>query len=143
MSPTHNQITEDTTIHGDITSASAMTIAGVIEGNVTAAGEVHVLEDALVKGDVSGPDVHVGGRVEGRVSASGKLTITRSGQVIGDIQVRALLIEEGGTLHGICKMGEQTGKHAVAASATPTPSASNGRAAPPPPPSHAPRAKAY
>ncbi len=103
---TQNYITDDTTIRGDVTTASSLSIAGVIEGDLTAGGEVVVLEDALIKGNISGPDVRVAGKVEGRVNASGKLVISSVGQVTGDIAVRALLIEDGGTLQGQCQMGE-------------------------------------
>ena len=105
MTNPQNYITEDTTIKGSITTASSLTIAGAVEGDVNAGGEITVLDDALIKGDVSGPNVKILGKVEGRVSATGRLEISSSGQVIGDISVRALHIEEGGTLEGECKMG--------------------------------------
>ncbi len=105
MSNPQNYITEDTTIKGSITTASSLTVAGAVEGDVNAGGEILVLDDALVKGDVSGPNVKIQGRVEGRVSATGRLVISATGQVVGDISVRALLIEEGGTLQGECNMG--------------------------------------
>jgi cytoskeletal protein CcmA (bactofilin family) len=100
-----NFIAEDTTIKGNITTASSLTIAGAIEGDVNAGGEVHVLADAVVRGDISGPSVVIAGKVDGRVNASGRLLITTSGHVTGDIAVRSLLIEEGGTLQGQCAMG--------------------------------------
>ena len=106
---TQNYITDDTTINGSVTTGSSLTISGVVEGNVTAGGEVVVLDDAVVKGDISGPDIRVAGKVEGRINASGKLTISPVGQVIGDIAVRALLIEDGGTLQGQCRMGSSSG----------------------------------
>lgn len=105
MASPQNFITDDTTVKGNITTAGSLTIAGAVEGNVSAAGEVVILEDAVIKGDVSGPDVRVQGKVEGRVNATGRLVITTSGTVSGDISVRALLIEEGGTLQGQCSMG--------------------------------------
>ncbi len=105
MSNPTNYITEDTTIKGSITTASSLNIAGAVEGDVNAGGEITVLDDALIKGDVSGPNVKIQGKVEGRVNATGKLVISSSGQVVGDISVRALLIEEGGTLQGECNMG--------------------------------------
>src|SRR5690606_28588241 len=97
--------TDDTTVKGNITTAGSLTIAGAVEGNVSAAGEIVILEDAVIKGDVSGPDVRIQGKVEGSVHATGRLVITSRGTVSGDINVRALLIEEGGTLQGQCSMG--------------------------------------
>ncbi len=105
MSNPQNYITEDTTIKGNITTASSLTVAGAVEGDINAGGEITVLDDALVKGDVSGPNVRIQGKVEGRVTATGRLVISTEGSVVGDISVRSLLIEEGGTLQGECKMG--------------------------------------
>lgn len=106
MTSPKNFITEDTTIKGSITTASSLTIAGAIEGDINAGGEIAVLADASIKGDVSGPNIKIDGRVEGRISASGRLVIAATGKVFGDIAVRSLLIEEGGTLDGQCHMGQ-------------------------------------
>jgi cytoskeletal protein CcmA (bactofilin family) len=95
----------DTRICGDVTSESAMTVAGAVEGNLRAAGAVEILHGAAITGDVSGDDVRVSGQVVGTVHARGKLVISSSGQVTGDIAVRSLLIEDGGTLQGQCQMG--------------------------------------
>src|SRR5687768_701195 len=100
MSTSKNFITEDTTIKGNITTASSLTVAGAIEGDVNAGGEIAVLADAVIKGDVSGPNLKIDGKVEGKITASGRLVIASSGKVYGDISVRSLLIEEGGTLEG-------------------------------------------
>lgn len=105
MTSPQNFISEDTTIKGSITTASTLTVAGAIEGDINAGGDVNVLADATVKGDISGPAVTISGRVEGRINASGRLLITAKGLVQGDISVRSLLIEEGGTLQGQCNMG--------------------------------------
>jgi cytoskeletal protein CcmA (bactofilin family) len=128
MTNPQNFITEDTTIKGSVTTASSLTIAGAIEGDVNAGGEIVLLADAVIKGDVSGPNITVHGQVEGRVNASGRLLITNTGQVHGDIAVRSLHIDEGGTLQGECHMGE------APASARAVVSEGNGRVRPPPPP---------
>lgn len=137
MAVPHNYITEDTTIKGNLTTASSLTVAGAIEGDVNAGGEVVILSEAVIRGDVSGPDISIEGQVEGRVTASGRLLIKPSGQVHGNISVRSLLIEEGGTLQGECHMGE-----AVQSAPVPAPNtAGNGRAKPPPPPIRRPDAE--
>ena len=128
-----NFITEDTTIRGSVTTASSLTVAGAVEGDINAGGEVKILEDALVKGDVSGPNIIVSGKVEGRIVASGRLVIGAAGEVRGDISVRSLLIEEGGTLEGQCSMGKgaTTGPQAT----VPPPRASDSmKSGPQPPP---------
>lgn len=132
MTNPQNYITEDTTIKGSITTASSLTIAGAIEGDVNAGGEITVLDDAFVKGDVSGPNIKILGQVEGRVNATGRLEISSSGQVVGDISVRALHIEEGGTLEGECKMGGNGTTTANTKAARPTSTAPVGTPRPAP-----------
>jgi cytoskeletal protein CcmA (bactofilin family) len=140
---TQNFIAEDTTIKGNITTASSLTVAGAVEGDINAGGDVAILPDANVRGDVSGPTVTVSGKVEGRVSASGRLVITSRGHVHGDIAVRALLIEEGGTLQGQCSMGANAAAPRASSSGiTPSPLSGNGRTGTPatltPPPARPP-----
>jgi len=136
-----NYITEDTTIKGSITTASSVTVAGVVEGDVNAGGEIAVLGEAVVKGDLSGPNVRIDGRVEGRVTASGRLVIGASGQVQGDISVRSLLIEEGGTLDGQCRMGAAA-REGIPASASATAPVENSTMRPIAPPLRPPRGTA-
>jgi cytoskeletal protein CcmA (bactofilin family) len=104
-SPAGAFLTEDTTLHGNLSSQSDVTIAGVVRGNIDARGGVTILADAEVDGDVTGGDVRVAGAVRGRVRAAGRLVISASGSVVGDVHVRALSIEVGGTLQGQCHMG--------------------------------------
>ncbi|HWB78997.1 MAG TPA: polymer-forming cytoskeletal protein [Nannocystaceae bacterium] len=130
MTSPQNYIAEDTTIKGSITTASSLTVAGAIEGDINAGGDVTILPDANVRGDVSGPTVTISGKVEGRVSASGRLLITSKGHVHGDIAVRALLIEEGGTLQGQCSMGANAATLPARSSAS---ASGNGRPATTPP----------
>jgi cytoskeletal protein CcmA (bactofilin family) len=133
MSTPQNFITEDTTIKGSITTASSLTVAGAVEGDINAGGEIAILDDALVKGDVSGPNIRIQGKVEGRVTATGRLVISATGSVQGDISVRALLIEEGGTLQGECNMGATAGPSATAGANASKSQAGNSRPVPAPP----------
>ena len=135
MATSKNFITEDTTIKGTVTTASSLTIAGAIEGDVNAGGDIEVLEDAMVKGDLSGPNVKIDGTVEGRITASGRLVIGAGGQVHGDISVRSLLIEEGGTLEGQCHMARSSDG---AATTSPTTPSKTSTSTPPPIPVPAP-----
>lgn len=103
--PRGTHIAADTQVHGHVRSGAGLTVAGEVNGNVHAEAMVVVEQSARVQGDVCGDDVIVRGRVEGQVAAKGKLTISATGLVLGDIVVRSLLIEDGGTLQGQCRMG--------------------------------------
>jgi cytoskeletal protein CcmA (bactofilin family) len=121
MTQQQNYITEDTTIKGHVTTAASLTVAGAVEGDINAGGEIVILGDAMVRGDVSGQSVTVQGTVVGRINASGRLVITSGGTVNGDISIRSLLIEEGGTLQGECKMGGGANGKTATSSAKPPP----------------------
>ncbi|MEE9385672.1 MAG: polymer-forming cytoskeletal protein [Nannocystaceae bacterium] len=116
--PRGTEIAADTRILGDIKADSGLSVAGEVRGNIEADGVITVQESATIKGDVHGTDVVVRGKVEGQVIASAKLTISTTGLVVGDIEVRSLLIEDGGTLQGQCRMGATRSE---ATAATPPP----------------------
>ncbi|TPV93014.1 MAG: polymer-forming cytoskeletal protein [Myxococcales bacterium FL481] len=121
-------IAADAEVHGSIRSAAGLDIAGEVNGNVHAQATVVIDTSACILGDVCGDDVIVRGRVEGQIVAKGKLTISTTGLVLGDIVVRSLLIEDGGTLQGQCRMG---------ANASDAPANANAPQNPPAPPSEA------
>lgn len=114
-------IAADTKIRGDLKTDTSLSVAGVVEGNLDAAGPVLISGSARVQGDVIASDISVEGLVEGNVTATGKLTITATGTVLGDITVRSLLILEGGTLQGQCHMGEQSRDETVQVTSSPVP----------------------
>ena len=95
---------EDTRIDGSVTSGSGLVVQGEIVGDVTSARDIEVAQDASISGAVRGNDVVVAGTIEGQVTTTGRLLILASGSVVGDIHVKSILIEEGGTLKGRCRM---------------------------------------
>ena len=100
MTEPKNYITEDTTIRGDLTTGSSVTVAGVLEGTLTAGGEVQVLPDAVVKGDISGSDVLVGGRVEGSVPAPGGTSSNLSTEFPAIPPITSVGVPNGGGVSG-------------------------------------------
>jgi cytoskeletal protein CcmA (bactofilin family) len=97
-------VAEDTRIDGDVSSGSGLVVQGEIIGDVTSARDIEVAQAAWINGAVQGNDIVVAGRIEGQVTTTGRLLILASGSVVGDIQVKSILIEEGGTLKGRCRM---------------------------------------
>ncbi len=114
MSTAATSITDDTTIEGNLTTASTLAIGGEVRGNVTAGGAITLMPDGVINGDVSGSDVTVHGSVDGRITATGKLVLSRTAVVRGDVTCRALQIDEGGTLLGRCDMGKVAEPQAAA-----------------------------
>ncbi len=79
-------------------------MAGTVEGEVEASGNVDVAEGATVKASVSGREVGISGQVNGAVTASKKLVVSRSGSLTGDVRVSSLVIQDGATFNGNVSM---------------------------------------
>src|ERR1700737_876772 len=96
----HNSITlgpRDKLI-GSLTFDGDLTVAGKMEGEVHATGDVAVENGSTVKAPVQGTG-------PGNVSARGRLSLSGSGSLHGDVRVTKLTVEDGATLNGNVQMG--------------------------------------
>jgi cytoskeletal protein CcmA (bactofilin family) len=90
-------------IHGDLK------IAGTVEGELKASGDVLVDSTATVKASIEGANVNVRGQVDGSVTARRRLTLGGSGRLNGDVKVSRLTVEDGATLNGNVTMTPEKG----------------------------------
>ena len=107
----HNSITlgpRDKLI-GSLTFDGDLTVAGKIEGEVRATGDVAVENGSTVKATVEGNNVSVQGTIHGNVNARGRLSLSGSGSLHGDVRVSKLTVEDGATLNGNVQMGPSVG----------------------------------
>jgi cytoskeletal protein CcmA (bactofilin family) len=81
-------------IHGDLK------IAGNVEGELKASGDVVVDSSANVQASIEGANVSVRGQVNGNVTARKRLTLGGSGRLNGEVKVARLTVEDGATLNG-------------------------------------------
>jgi cytoskeletal protein CcmA (bactofilin family) len=81
-------------IHGDLK------IAGTVEGELKASGDVLIDSTATIQASVEGSNVNVRGQVNGSVTARRRLTLGGSGKLNGDVKVSRLTVEDGATLNG-------------------------------------------
>jgi len=80
-------------------------LAGVIEGEIEATGDVEIDDQAKVKASVAGRDVSIRGHVNGAVVARKRLVVAKSGSLVGDVRVQRLVIQDGATFSGKVSMG--------------------------------------
>ncbi|MEM6290897.1 MAG: polymer-forming cytoskeletal protein [Myxococcota bacterium] len=99
------RVGEDMRIEGSLSTGSPLVVEGEIVGDVTTPRQIEIAEDGLIHGAVRGDEVIVAGKIEGPVTTTGRLLILASGSVVGDVAVKSILVEEGGSLTGRCKMG--------------------------------------
>ena len=58
-------IGENTTLIGSVESDSSLKIIGRVEGDIKASGDVIVLENAVIKGDIRAQNLTIAGTVKG------------------------------------------------------------------------------
>ena len=107
----HNSITlgpRDKLI-GSLTFDGDLTVAGKLEGELHATGDVAVENGSTVKATIDGNNISVQGTVHGNVSARGRLSLSGSGSLHGDVRVSKLTVEDGATLNGNVQMGPSVG----------------------------------
>jgi cytoskeletal protein CcmA (bactofilin family) len=88
------------TIRGDVDTEDSIRIDGRVEGLNHRAGAIVVSTTGRVTGDIEAREVVVAGHVSGSIHALGRLQVEATGVVEGDIRATAMLLHEGGTIHG-------------------------------------------
>lgn len=105
----HSLLGKDVTFTGEIhTGAHSLRIEGTVDGIIHSTGEVSIAPGGLVKGTVFAKNLVVTGRAEGTMKITDCLEIHGTGYVEGDVEVGSLVVDEGGTLQGVCVRKDQT-----------------------------------
>jgi cytoskeletal protein CcmA (bactofilin family) len=91
---------------GDITADGVVKVEGTVVGTIRAGRQVLVAKGGVVEGDVVAREAIVGGEVRGSIDASERLELQATSVVHGDIATRRLLVQEGGEINGVVRMGE-------------------------------------
>ncbi|HEY8500386.1 MAG TPA: polymer-forming cytoskeletal protein, partial [Clostridia bacterium] len=100
-------IGENTTIKGDIESDSSVKVIGRIEGNIKASGDIIVLINATIKGNVWAENLIVAGSISGDVHVKNNLHLESTARLIGDMEVHSFVTDEGAVFEGNCRMIEK------------------------------------
>ena len=87
-------------LHGRLEIHGDLKIAGTVEGELKASGDVLIDSTATIQASVEGSNVNVRGQVNGSVTARRRLTLGGSGKLNGDVKVSRLTVEDGATLNG-------------------------------------------
>ena len=102
---------------GDIVAEGIVKVEGAVRGNLRVARQVLVAKGGLVEGDIQTREAIIGGEVRGAISASHRIEIQPASVVHGDLATPMLLVQEGGEVNGVLRMGA-TVAEAVAGHAT-------------------------
>jgi len=111
----HSLLGKDVLFKGEVhTNSRSFRVEGVVEGTIHSMGEVSIAPGGLVKGTIFAKHLVVTGRAEGIMKITDCLEIHGTGYVEGDVEVGSLVVDEGGTLQGVCVRKDQAETHATA-----------------------------
>jgi cytoskeletal protein CcmA (bactofilin family) len=96
-------------LNGRLEIQGDLRVAGHVEGELKASGDVTVGEGAAIQASIEGANVNVRGQVNGNVTAKKRLTLGGSGHLNGDVKVARLTVEDGATLNGNVTMQSEKG----------------------------------
>ena len=102
----HNIIGASTTIEGTLRSSGNVNISGTVDGNVEVEGRTMVMPGGVVEGELETTSAEVAGTVRGQVVVRERLVLKASAVIEGDIRTGKLVVEDGATFNGQCRMGE-------------------------------------
>ncbi|NUQ52510.1 MAG: polymer-forming cytoskeletal protein, partial [Phycisphaerales bacterium] len=98
----------DTTLKGELTFENSARIMGRVEGKVSSKGEVTIGDGAACKATIDAGRVLVDGVVEGNITAKEKVQLNAKARVVGDITAMTLVVSEGASFTGHCRVGADT-----------------------------------
>lgn len=96
----YSVIDDQLSISGDINTEGTIRVDGRVEGTLHRADTLIIGAGGTVVGNVEAREVIVGGELNGTLTVSGRVEVQASATVQGDIHAAAVMLQEGGTVHG-------------------------------------------
>lgn len=93
-----------TVVKGDIKAQGILRVEGKVEGNVECMKDFILAESGQVKAKLKAENAIIAGKFDGDMDIDGNLEIKSTGKVIGDVNIKGLVVENGGVLDGNCNM---------------------------------------
>lgn len=89
---------------GTLSVQGSLRVDGHLEGSVDNARQVIIGEGGKITGDVTAKNIVCGGDIIGNVCAD-ILEVLGKASIKGDIRAQKMIVEEGGRIEGLCKIG--------------------------------------
>ncbi len=109
-----NMIGEGTVFEGTIRAKSDVRVSGRVVGKLIVEGKAILAQEGAVEGELKATNADVAGFVQGQIFVEERLVLKGSARVEGDITVARLIMEEGASFNGACKMGRLDERRAAA-----------------------------
>ena len=97
-------IGKDTEFEGKLKFYGTIRIDGQFRGEIMGEGTLIVGEGAIIESDIHVSQIFNSGRIQGDVTADNKIEIRAPGKILGNIQAPSIVINEGATIEGNCRM---------------------------------------
>lgn len=98
-------IGRDTRIKGEMFFESGARILGSFEGKISSSGEVQIGAGANCQASIEASRVTVDGNITGDIAAAELLTLNAAAHIQGDVTAGKLIVSEGATFVGHCRVG--------------------------------------
>lgn len=93
-------IAQHTRLAGDIETAGALLVNGMVQGNGRIGGEISISSDAQWEGDVYASSAVIAGTVVGNITVEDKLEIGASARLRGRVSAKRIAIALGAQVEG-------------------------------------------
>jgi cytoskeletal protein CcmA (bactofilin family) len=104
----------DTHIKGELSFDTTARILGKVEGKVTSKGELQIGEGAICKAALEAGRIVIDGFVEGNITARERIQLNAKARVMGDLLANTLVVADGASFIGHCRVGAEAGRSAAA-----------------------------
>lgn len=101
-----NILGNGTKFKGKIKVAGSLRIDGEFDGEMTISETLIVGKTGKIKGEVKTKNTVIGGKVSGKLVSDEKVELQAGAKFDGDLICKKLVIEEGVTFDGNCRMSE-------------------------------------
>lgn len=101
----HNIIGASTVVEGTVRSKGNLNVSGTVTGNIEVEGRTMVMPGGVVDGEIVTTSAEVAGTIRGTLVVRERLVLKASAVIEGDIRTEKLVVEDGATFNGECRMG--------------------------------------
>ena len=97
---------DGTKFKGNLRVAGSLRIDGEFEGQMTVSETLIVGKTGKIKGEIKSKNSIIGGAINGNLKTGEKVELQVGAKFEGDLSCKKLIVEEGVTFDGNCKMSE-------------------------------------
>ena len=106
-------IGSDLELKGDISIKGDLLIYGTVIGNINCEGIVTTAKESQINGNINTVYADISGTVNGNLEAKEKVSLSSTAKLEGDLLATILVIEEGASFNGLCKMSSKKSNKSI------------------------------